>query len=158
MAVEFAGELRRLFAWDDWSNRETLRALQAAGHPPGRARKLLAHIVGSEWLWFTRIAGEAKRMPVWPDLSPDSLLDEIAGLHSAWERVLADLSDRALARQIEYVNSKGEHWSNTVKDVLTHVVSHGAYHRGQIASELRAAGNEPAYTDFIEAVRRGYVE
>ncbi|HEY6147556.1 MAG TPA: DinB family protein [Thermoanaerobaculia bacterium] len=38
-----------------------------------------------------------------------------------------------------------------------HVVIHGGYHRGQIAAELRAAGFTPAYTDYIEAVRRGRV-
>ena len=40
-------------------------------------------------------------------------------------------------------------------DVLTHVVTDSAYHRGQVASELRAGGFEPAYTDFIHAVRQG---
>jgi uncharacterized damage-inducible protein DinB len=53
------------------------------------------------------------------------------------------------------VNSKGEPWRSAVGDVLDHVLLHGAYHRGQIASDLRAAGCEPAYTDFIHAVRSG---
>jgi uncharacterized damage-inducible protein DinB len=38
-----------------------------------------------------------------------------------------------------------------------HVVLHGGYHRGQIASELRAAGFTPAYTDYVEAVRRNLI-
>ena len=38
-----------------------------------------------------------------------------------------------------------------------HVLMHSAYHRGQIALEMRAAGMEPAYTDFIQAVRQGLV-
>jgi len=41
---------------------------------------------------------------------------------------------------------------------LTHVIMHSAYHRGQIALEMRAAGMEPAHTDFIHAVRQGLVE
>ena len=44
------------------------------------------------------------------------------------------------------------------KDVLTHVILHSAYHRGQVALAMRAAGMEPAYTDFIHAVRQGFVE
>jgi uncharacterized damage-inducible protein DinB len=35
---------------------------------------------------------------------------------------------------------------------------HSAYHRGQIASLMRAGGSAPAYTDFIHAVRRGLIE
>jgi uncharacterized damage-inducible protein DinB len=45
-----------------------------------------------------------------------------------------------------------------VEDILTHVLLHSAYHRGQIASQTRAAGGTPAYTDFIHAVRQGFVE
>ena len=39
-----------------------------------------------------------------------------------------------------------------------HVLMHSAYHRGQIAADMRAAGLTPAYTDFIHSVRQGFVE
>lgn len=45
-----------------------------------------------------------------------------------------------------------EHFKN-----LTHVAMHSAYHRGQIAGELREPGNTPPYTDFIHPVRQGLV-
>ena len=67
------------------------------------------------------------------------------------------LCEKPLARTIVYTNSKGEPWSSRVSDVLMHVVLHGGYHRGQIAADLREAGFTPAYTDYIEAVRRGWV-
>jgi uncharacterized damage-inducible protein DinB len=35
---------------------------------------------------------------------------------------------------------------------------HSAYHRGQIASQMRASGKTPAYTDFIHGVRQGLVK
>jgi uncharacterized damage-inducible protein DinB len=38
---------------------------------------------------------------------------------------------------------------------LIHVLFHSAYHRGQIALQMRASGLTPAYTDFIHAVRQG---
>jgi uncharacterized damage-inducible protein DinB len=37
------------------------------------------------------------------------------------------------------------------------VLLHSAYHRGQIASFMRASGDTPAYTDFILAVRQGLI-
>jgi uncharacterized damage-inducible protein DinB len=49
-------------------------------------------------------------------------------------------------------------WANAVGDILTHVAMHGAYHRAQIATAVRESGQEPAYTDFIHAVRQGLVE
>ena len=59
---------------------------------------------------------------------------------------------------ITYANSKGERHANRVEDVLTHVLLHAAYHRGQVAADLRAAGAEPALTDFIHATRTGQIK
>jgi uncharacterized damage-inducible protein DinB len=36
---------------------------------------------------------------------------------------------------------------------MAHVIMHQAYHRGQIASDLRAQGDTPAVTDFIHYQR-----
>ncbi len=77
---------------------------------------------------------------------------------SAWKNYLTNLSADDLEKQIDYRNSKGEAWSSRIKDVLTHVLMHSAYHRGQVALEMRAAGLQPAYTDFIHGVRQGFVE
>jgi len=57
------------------------------------------------------------------------------------------------ARQVAYVNSKGESFRNSAANIATHVLFHSHYHRGQIAALVRAAGYEPAYTDFIHAIR-----
>jgi uncharacterized damage-inducible protein DinB len=57
-----------------------------------------------------------------------------------------------------YTNSKGEPWESQVDDILTHLVVHGGYHRGQIAAELRAHGVAPPYTDFIQATRTGALD
>ena len=74
----------------------------------------------------------------------------------AWRKELDRTSESGLSRRVSYVNSKGENWENGAGDILLHAVMHSVYHRGQIASDLRDAGFEPAYTDFIEAVRRGH--
>ena len=63
-----------------------------------------------------------------------------------------------LSRSLAYKNSKGESFTSQKQDVLLHVVMHSAYHRGQIAADMRAAGFTPAYTDFVHAVRQGFVE
>ena len=60
-----------------------------------------------------------------------------------------------LASQIRYTNTQGQAWTNTVEDIP---VMHSAYHRAQVAAELRATGHEPANTDFIHAVRQGFVK
>jgi uncharacterized damage-inducible protein DinB len=59
---------------------------------------------------------------------------------------------------VDYQNSKGENWKSRIDDILMHVITHSAYHRGQIAADMRSAGMNPAYTDFIHSVRQGFVE
>jgi uncharacterized damage-inducible protein DinB len=149
----------RLFAYDAWANRESLASLRSAGDgAPEKARKRLAHVVGAQRLWLARVDGAPGPPPVvWPDLTLDEIGKSIGELAARWELLVSGLDAVEVARPVSYVNSKGEPWTSKVGDVLTHVVFHGGYHRGQIASDLREAGFEPAYTDYIEAVRRGWV-
>lgn len=149
-------ELRRLFAYEAWANRRTLAALAAAEGRPPAALARMAHVVGAGRLWLGRLLGEPPAV-VWPALDLAACREGWEELERRWETYLAGLAAADLAGYVDYVNSKGEPWSSTVGDVLTHVVLHGAYHRGQIAADLRAAGFEPPYTDFIEAARRGEI-
>jgi uncharacterized damage-inducible protein DinB len=148
----------RLFAYDSWANRQCLSAMQAARLVPSATVGKMAHILSAEKLWFERLRHESQSLPVWPTASIQeclALTNEIANL---WGNYLTPLQPGDFSEKIEYRNSKGEPWSSRVEDVLTHVLMHSAYHRGQVALEMRAAGAEPAYTDFIHAVRKGFVE
>ncbi|MGE7918037.1 DinB family protein [Viridibacillus sp. NPDC093762] len=66
---------------------------------------------------------------------------------------LTNLANTDLDKLISYKNSKGKECKNSVRDILTHVVLHGQYHRGQINSLLREKGIEPINVDFITFVR-----
>ena len=150
--------LRRQFAYDSWANHEVLTALSASPGSSGRPLQLLAHILAAERLWLERITKQPQSLPVWPDLSLDRCEAQIAELTKLWSEYLERLSPAQLSDKIAYKNSKGESWTSTVEDVLSHVVLHSAYHRGQIASQMRAGGQQPAYTDFIHATRLGLIE
>jgi uncharacterized damage-inducible protein DinB len=149
-------QLHRLIRYDVWANRETLRSLRNGAAPP-RSLRWMAHIIGAEFLWLARMAGRPAPLPVWPELSMEDCELRFAELS---RRLVDGLGvDRAdLSRSVTYTNSKGEAWTSTVEDIFNHVVIHSAYHRGQIASDLRTAGQEPAYTDYIHAVRQRLIE
>ena len=146
-------QLERLFTYDDWANREEVARIRGLASP-APALRLLNHIVGAAWLWITRIRNEKAKMSVWPELTLEQCAAEIDGLRAAWQKILQTV-DRET--RVDYVNSKGESWSSSVDDILTHVVMHGAYHRGQIATIVRQGGDTPAYTDYIQAVRTNAV-
>ena len=156
----------RMFGYDDWANRECLAAMRSARSVSTETVGRMAHILSAQKLWLERILKQPQSMPVWPASTTEDCLRLADEMSSAWLNYLAEfttklesqLPSRSLDERVEYRNSKGEPWSGRVEDILTHVLFHSAYHRGQIAFEMRASGTEPAYTDFIHAVRQGLVE
>jgi len=148
-------EFRRLFRWGHWANEETLTSLRRTA-PPSAVR-WLAHIAAAELLWLARLRNEPPPLPVWPEFDLDDTQRRLGESRRVWTIHLDGLEADDLADGVGYRNSKGEFWTSTVGDILIHVSHHGAYHRGQIASAVRAAGGEPAYTDFIHAVRQGVI-
>ena len=150
--------IERLFRYDDWANREVVSALKELSTLPPRSLKILAHILSAERLWLERLRSEKQTYPVWPDFTIAQCEQEVEGLQQLWTVHLSTLHDEDLGRPVRYQNTKGETWTSQHLDILMHVVLHSAYHRGQIASDMRAAGYSPAYTDFIHAARQAFVE
>jgi uncharacterized damage-inducible protein DinB len=156
MSVEVA-QFRRLFEHDAWANAAALASLRV-GPAPDQARAWMAHIIGAEHLWLARLHQRPPEVAVWPELDLDACATQLTELAGEWMECLASLDEDGLRDGVAYRNSKGEFWTSTVGDILTHVVLHASYHRGQIAAAVRQAGGEPAYTDFIHAVRMGLIE
>jgi uncharacterized damage-inducible protein DinB len=156
----------RMFAYDDWANRECLAAMRAARSVSADASSnsvgRMAHILSAQKLWLERILKQRQTMPVWPSGTIEDCMVLADEMSAAWRDYLIRLGNQfapgSLGDQVEYRNTKGEPWSSRVEDILTHVLFHSAYHRGQIALQMRTSGVEPAYTDFIHAVRQGFVE
>lgn len=144
---------RRLLAYDGWANEEAWRSLRTLPAPPDSSVALLSHIVAAEWLWLGRMAHDVKKVAVWPSLTLNQCADELRDLRFAWDSFFEQVLPDRLGSSFEYTNSRGERFTSTVQDILMHVILHGEHHRGQIARQVREAGGEPAYTDFIHAVR-----
>jgi uncharacterized damage-inducible protein DinB len=154
--MEMLDYFRRVFNYNQWANRETLTGLRAVENAPPRSRKFIAHIAAAEWLWLRRLKA-GKQMSVWPELTLEECESEFRELEPAWRDYLTGLGKHDLGQEISYTNTVGERWKSVVADVLTHAAMHSAYHRGQIASDMRQAGNIPAYTDFIHCMRKGFL-
>ncbi|MGD0569830.1 MAG: DinB family protein [Candidatus Sulfotelmatobacter sp.] len=156
--MELLEHLRRQFAYDAWANREVLAGLRTSTRHPARPLQLLAHILSAERLWLERIRKQPQSQPVWPEFSLEQCAVQIDELVLLWREHFDGLSPAGLVEPVTYKNSKGEAWTSSVQDILTHVLMHSAYHRGQIATQVRAGGEAPAYTDFIHAVRQGQIK
>jgi len=138
-----------------WADAIVARTLEVGGTPDPQAARLFAHIASVEHLWLARIEGRPAAYPVWPDAMPVARAATLAAEHAdLYEKLVDGASAERLGRRVAYRNSAGRDFQSRVSDIVLHVAMHGSYHRGQIARQLRAAGREPPYTDFIQYTRR----
>lgn len=144
-------ELRRLMQHLRWADERALESLRATPEPDALRR--YAHVLGAEHTWVSRVRGQAPAVAIWPTLTLaecEALAGEnAAALQAAVEALGEDDGDR----EVEYRNSAGAEFRSRVVDILLHVAMHGAYHRGQVALLVRAAGGEPQPTDYIAFMR-----
>jgi L-amino acid N-acyltransferase YncA/uncharacterized damage-inducible protein DinB len=145
----------RLLRYDDWANRTVLTAA-LLDSPEAASWLLMGHIIGTHGLWLERLGQWRATLVIWPAIPASEAVAHLDRIRDAWRDYLA--AHPALDEPVRYTNSKGEPWLSKAADIAMHVILHGVYHRGQIASAMRRAGLEPAYTDFIHAVRSGFVE
>ena len=90
----------------------------------------------------------------WPDLSLTEIDARLEWLRGTWGMLLDQSAPGGVDRRIEYLNLAGKPFASPLNEILDHVLFHGAYHRGQIASVVRAEGGTPVNTDYIQFTRR----
>ena len=156
--MSLADYMRQQFAYDAWANQEVLASIRANGRENTRSLQLMSHILAAERVWLERLKQVPQSVPVWPEPNLAQCEAEAAELKKMWFDYLDLITAGDISQTISYKNSKGEAWTSAIGDVLSHVVMHSAYHRGQIASHMRASGQTPVNTDFIHAVRNGLVK
>jgi uncharacterized damage-inducible protein DinB len=136
-----------------WADERVLQSLRAGHSVVKRGLELYAHILGSEHNWLSRIQGNAPTLAIWPNLTLDECERVRKESASAFNALVSSLTPELLQKPITYRNSSGDQFTSTLEDILTHVCLHGAYHRGQIAALIRAAGDTPSPTDYIAFTR-----
>lgn len=106
---------------------------------------LINHILNAQQIWNSRILGE-KTFEVW-QINPFEMLEEI-NQHN-FEKSIEIINNFDPDRKINYQNSRGTNFENTVFEMLFQAINHSSYHRGQINSLLKQNGIDPILTDYI---------
>jgi len=136
------------------ANRECLKAMQAGGSISGASVGRIAHILSAEKLWLERLQNQKQSLPVWPGSTVAecaALADEMA---LAWRDFWRSSGLAASMRRSNTATARATRGPAAWK-MYSCTCSCTPLTPGQIAIEMRAAGLEPAYTDFIHAVRQG---
>ena len=157
MSHEIAKQYRRWLEYEADVHAKVVHSLESV--PANRrstpefrkAVALLAHIVTARRMWLGRLGVSP---PVSGSLFPENadlakVVEELRAVQGMWADYLSRATDEDLSRVFEYQSLDAGRFRNRVEDILAQLFGHSWYHRGQIATFVRAAGGEPAVTDFI---------
>jgi uncharacterized damage-inducible protein DinB len=157
-------DLIRLLDFHYWARNRVLEAVAAlsAGQytePRGGSfasvRDTLNHLYSAEWIWLRRLNGESPTAPPsidLPDLS--ALRPAWHDLEAQWRGFLDAASEASVGEVMPYRLLSGQSAASPLWQIVTHMVNHGTYHRGQVTTLLRQLGAKPpASTDLITYYR-----
>ena len=152
-------EVRELFAYHRWANARLLEAagtlsVEDFGRDLGSSfpsvRATLAHLLSADWIWLERWRGTSPTAgPDWDAGTHAVLAVRWTELERAQKAFLDALDDADLDRDVSYRALNGAPHRNPLGELCRHLVNHGTYHRGQVATLLRQLGVKPPQTDLI---------
>lgn len=137
----------RLFLYNHKMNDQLIQIfMEYKEQTSEKARTLMCHNLNAHHIWNFRIqekdplfeVWEAHKITDWPKINQEN------SDTSNW--ILQNYTPDKL---VTYRNTKGLAYTNSVEDMLYHVINHSNYHRAQIATEFRNSEIEPLVSDFI---------
>ena len=119
-------------------------------------RDTLAHLHGAEWVWMLRCAGESPTQHL-----PLDRFADLGEVRAAWadtetrlRALVHNLDDEGTERVIAYRLFNGQAGQARLWQLVQHLVNHGSFHRGQLATMLRQLGAKPAASMDLVAFYR----
>ncbi len=165
-SISPADILRDLYAFNAWGHArifsqvsqlsKTLYFAKTDHNTYANIHDTLAHTFAAEYVWFSRV--QAGVSP--PHLFSAADFISFTDLKAAWDQNSANfavylnaLTDEECARTVTYTTTEGEPLSQTVWQILHHVIIHGMQHRAELAAALTTFGYSPGNIDYIIYLR-----
>jgi uncharacterized damage-inducible protein DinB len=149
--------LLELLEYHRWATNLTVGAVRALtpqqftqnlGSSFPSVRDTLVHIFMADRAWLGRLKGQSPPRANAGDFADlNSLLEVWDPVLARWPMVVEALGDAG--RMIDYKSFAGEPFTNSLGQIVRHVVNHGTYHRGQVATMLRQLGAQAVSSDLI---------
>lgn len=138
----------KLYKYNAWANDRVLGCLERQQVDDAKILRIFGHIVAAQMIWYNRVQGLPKSsLSLWADYRLPELRKISSEGSTAWQELVE--GPGPLDRLLKYHNYAGDYFETNLIDLMTHMVNHGTYHRGQVAVLLREKGFEPVNTDFV---------
>ncbi|MFS4466429.1 DinB family protein [Maribacter sp. 2210JD10-5] len=135
-----------LFDYNFHCNKKIIEACIAMETVPDITQELFSHILNAHHIWNARILGKPYEFEVWQKHPVTTWGD----IHYENQRSSFEITMNADAfdKRIDYENTEGRLFTNTLRDMLFHIINHSTNHRGQIALDFRKNNLEPIVLDY----------
>ena len=143
----------QLFKYDDWASGKLLSVLVENRIDNEAILQKFSHILFARQIWLWQILGKTELPKQLENASLENLIAAIDADKAEWINYLESADDEDFSYTIEYRRTQGTPFETEIKDILTHVVNHSTYHRGQIAAILKLIYDKVPSTDFIFYLR-----
>lgn len=137
----------QLFDYNFFCNKKFIEECNSLKKVPEKSETLFSHILNAHHIWNARILGKPASFEVWQDQPRQDWGDiHYENQRSSFE-IITNTDD--FDKRIDYENSEGRLFTNTIQDMLFHIINHSTHHRGQISMDLRNHKLEPLAMDYI---------
>lgn len=147
--------LRTLFRYHAWANDELLQKLvqiDPAQHKQERhaALRLITHAYVVDRIFAAHLTGAKHDFPTdSPEPMPLEELSMALAASDNWYLAYLDTAtEEQLAEPVPFVFTDGDRGNMTREEMLTHVVIHDGYHRGEVGGILAQLAVRPPWDTF----------
>jgi len=138
------------FKYNEWANYRVQIILEENQVSNKNVLALYSHLLSAQIIWLNRIKDiPTSPFPLWEIYNLRELESMTEESSNNWISFIENHPNVTFEEMINYKDSKGNRHENTLRNIITHVVNHSTYHRGQIASKLKELGIEVPVTDYI---------
>ena len=152
--------LHALFAQKSWANNElfnVLATVSAEQHPAAvqTAIRTLNHIYVVDCIFQAHLLGQAHGYTATnTEATPalDQLQFSVAEADAWYAQYASTVTGPQLAQRIVFRFTDGDAGAMTREEMLLHVITHGAYHRGNVGQVLKSVAVAPPrdlFTKFL---------
>lgn len=142
--------LLKQFDYELWANKMILDALRKINDTDERSLLLFSHILSAHSMWMSRIKAEEFTTTLFQERNLDEIEILMHKNAKEWNAYLQNITEPELNRVIHFIYPPdGSKRKMNISDALTHLISHSAYHRGQIVARMKGKIEPMPHSTYI---------
>jgi uncharacterized damage-inducible protein DinB len=143
--------LKRSYDYNKEANLKFINVISFNNIEDEYILKNFSHLLTAQHIWMGRIYNFKSAYKLW-EIHPKEELENINAQNTA--TTLKVIEFESLDKKIDYTNTQGNSYTNTISEILFHIINHSTYHRAQVAVKMRQINITPPNSDLIAYYRK----